>query len=233
MRVFISWSGAVSRELAELFRVWLPNTLHSVEPFFSPEDATKGATWVPTLFRELDTTSMSIIILTPENLTSSWVMFEAGVISGKVDGAKIFPIVFNMKPSDVVGPLAVFQIIEFRKAEILNLLGTINNAAPRPLSDRVLDQTFKKWWPDLESGVGTILHQRGSRSLQYSLKPDRELIRELLLVAAFCWMRHQLSHWALVSMTHQCTLRSCELLSSSINRTCSRIIKSTELCTKP
>jgi hypothetical protein len=45
MRVFISWSGDLSRRLAEAIRNWLPNTLQYVKPYFTPDDIEKGKKW--------------------------------------------------------------------------------------------------------------------------------------------------------------------------------------------
>ena len=43
MKVFICWSGDVSKELAEAIHNWLRNVIQSIEPYFSSADLEKGA----------------------------------------------------------------------------------------------------------------------------------------------------------------------------------------------
>jgi hypothetical protein len=49
--------------------------------------------------------------MTEENLTSPWIMFEAGAISKVVEEGLVCPIVFGINKTDLVGPLASFQAI--------------------------------------------------------------------------------------------------------------------------
>lgn len=44
MRVFVSWSGERSREVAKAFRDWLPLVLHYAEPWVSDADIEAGGT---------------------------------------------------------------------------------------------------------------------------------------------------------------------------------------------
>ena len=109
MRVFISWSGDLSKALAEAIRNWLPSALQYVKPYFSPSDIEKGSKWATEIFKELSASTTCIIVLTRENLASNWVMFEAGAISCTIDRARVCPLIFDLEETDLQGPLAQFQ----------------------------------------------------------------------------------------------------------------------------
>ena len=42
MKVFVSWSGELSKEIAEVLKKWIPCIIQSVEVFYSPEDIEKS-----------------------------------------------------------------------------------------------------------------------------------------------------------------------------------------------
>ena len=54
MKVFISWSGELSKQLGQALRQWLPGTLQSVKPYFTPADIDKGAKWESEISKELE-----------------------------------------------------------------------------------------------------------------------------------------------------------------------------------
>jgi hypothetical protein len=80
-QVFISWSGELSKKLAEAVREWLPATLQFVKPYFTPMDIEKGTRWVTDISGELSKSHAGIICLTRENIGSPWMCFEAGALS--------------------------------------------------------------------------------------------------------------------------------------------------------
>jgi hypothetical protein len=100
VRVFISWSGDPSRQLAEAIHRWLPSVLQLVKPYFS-SDMDKGARWGSEISEELSKSKFGIVVLTRNNLLSPWINFEAGAISRTVGQAKVCPILFGIEPTDV------------------------------------------------------------------------------------------------------------------------------------
>jgi hypothetical protein len=186
MRVFISWSGDLSKQLGEAIRNWLPSTLQYVEPYFTPSDIEKGAKWATEISAELAETKICIIILTRDNLDSEWIMFEAGAISTVVEKARVCPIVFDMEPTDVKGPLAQFQATKFIEDDFSKLIFAINSAAgDQKLKDERVRAVFKKWWPDLETDVKAILNRaKTSTALKPTaeLRTEKDLLEETLLL---------------------------------------------------
>jgi len=86
-KVFISWSGDLSRKVAESLRQWLPGVLQYVKPYFTPDDIEKGARWGPDITKELDQSQVGVICLTRDNLEKPWILFEAGALSKSFDKA--------------------------------------------------------------------------------------------------------------------------------------------------
>jgi hypothetical protein len=182
MHVFISWSGDLSRQLAEAIRNWLPEALQYVKPYFTPADIEKGAKWDNEISQKLAESNVCIIALTRESLSSQWVMFEAGAISRSVESSRVCAILFDLESTDVQGPLARFQATKFSKEEIHQLVRTINSSAgERALASQTLDNVFNKWWPDLESNIQRIL-SAASSAPSSEVRKDRSLLEETLLL---------------------------------------------------
>src|ERR1051326_1201012 len=81
MKVFISWSGPLSQKLAAMLRVWLPSVIQVVKPYYSPDDINKGTRWAAEISKELEESQVGLLCITPDNLYSPWIMFEAGALS--------------------------------------------------------------------------------------------------------------------------------------------------------
>ena len=79
--VFISWSGERSKHVALGLRDWLPAILQTAKPWMSESDIDKGARGVEEIGKALSDIEIGIVCLTPENLDSRWILFEAGALS--------------------------------------------------------------------------------------------------------------------------------------------------------
>jgi hypothetical protein len=186
MRVFISWSGAISQQIAKSIYDWLPSVLQNVEPFMSSEDIEKGARWLSSMATELQNCHFGLICLTPENLNAPWIHFEAGSVSKLIDRSRLVPILFKLEPSDVQGPLTQFQMVNFGQDEIYRLLQSINNVGEeRKLEEGRLEKAFKAFWPELEKSVSRIEFnppegpQGSSAESEEGVKP---ILEEILVV---------------------------------------------------
>lgn len=180
MKVFISWSGDRSKAIAAAFKEWLPSVIQAVRPYFSPNDIDKGARWSSEISKELESASVGLICLTRENLTASWLMFEAGALSKSLDKSRVCPMLFGIEPSDMSGPLVQFQATSFSKEEVLKLLRTVNQQLDSTaLEAKTLENVFEKWWPDLNSKITSILDDSPSAK-DANLRTEREILEEVL-----------------------------------------------------
>ena len=166
MRVFLSWSGIISHDLATALHEWIPLVIQCARPFISSGDIEKGRRWSDVLGEELSKSAYGIVCVTRDNYTAPWLHFEAGAISKAIDKSYVSPLLFGVDPSEITGPLTQFQLTVCAKDDILNLLRSINRTLgpDHELSDDVLKRVFEKWWPELEVKLGDLAKRHDGRS---------------------------------------------------------------------
>lgn len=185
MKIFVSWSGELSRQIAEVLKKWIPCIIQSVEVFFSPEDIEKGDNWDKTISKELAECKYGIICLTTDNTTAPWINFEAGAIAKSLD-SKVTALMINIKPSDIKGPLSRYQATKLEKNDFLQLIISINNTLGTPLDSKILQNTFNAMWISLEEEANAIIEQYSkkgdtkAKSAERKEQNDDEPIEEIL-----------------------------------------------------
>mgnify|MGYP002536981811 CR=1 FL=1 len=182
MKVFVSWSGELSCQIAEVLKKWIPCIIQSVEVFFSPEDIEKGDNWDKTISTELSQCNYGIICLTSDNTSAPWINFEAGAIAKSLD-SKITALMVNIKPSDIKGPLSRYQATKFEKNDFFQLVSAINKSLETPLDHRILQNTFDTMWTALEREANSVIEQySSSKAVQDTSKelPENEPLEEIL-----------------------------------------------------
>ena len=180
VNVFISWSGEVSKEIAEELRKWIPAVLQVAKPYFTPNDIEKGTKWSGEISKRLADTHVGIVCLTPDNRDRPWILFEAGALSKDLDRSKVCSVLFGMETTDLTGPLTTFQTTTFDKTDFKKLMKTINaEAGEVALENETFDRTFEMWWPQLRANVETILGKEREKD-HGNLRSDRELLEEIL-----------------------------------------------------
>jgi|GEM_PF-953801 len=180
MKIFISWSGDLSKNIAEIFRQWIPGVIQAAKPYYSPDDITKGTRWNTEISKELDASKIGIICLTKENLESTWIMFEAGALSKNIEKSKVVPLLFGIDPSDVQGPLVQFQAAKFSKTEMKKVIKMINaELGETGLSSDVLDSVFEMWWTKLETQIKEA-EEKAKSTTNKDMRTERDLLEEVL-----------------------------------------------------
>ena len=183
MKIFISWSGDKSKEIASVFKDWIPAVIQAAKPYFSPSDIDKGARWSNEIAKELEASTIGIICLTDDNLLAPWLMFEAGALSKSMEKSRVCPMLFGVAPTDLSGPLVQFQAAPFSKEEVHKVIKTINaQLGDQALEPSVLESVFEKWWPELEEKINKALAKERKKS-NAEIRSDRELIEEVLKIS--------------------------------------------------
>jgi len=177
MKVFISWSGLRSKELANSLRDWLPMILHYVEPFVSDKDIAAGDRWAQTIAGELENSNFGIICITPENIDSEWILFESGALSKSMLDGKVIPLLFGLELSDLSGPLSQFQAQKVEETGIMDVIKAINNVAENKADEKIIDRSVPALWPELESALDKISKKKPTEKHK---RPEREILEELV-----------------------------------------------------
>jgi hypothetical protein len=178
MKVFISWSGEVSRAVANNLRDWLPKVLQEVEPFVSTVDLQAGDRWGSEIAAQLNDTSFGIVCVTGDNQERPWLNFEAGAIAKAVGHSRVVPLAIDLELADIKQPLGQFNGRKLDKDGIASILRSLNERCDRGLDKAALEQVIEVWWPHLSSSIATIRN----RPLPKEPKRDeRDLLDEILV----------------------------------------------------
>ena len=183
MKVFLSWSGGTSHKVALILRDWLPSVIQSIEPYVSSEDIDKGARWSSDIASELQDSTFGILCVTKENLHAPWLMFGAGALSKTIQNSYVCPFLFDIKRSEVNGPILQFQSTIFEKDDIKKLLFSLNQAcAQGQLTPDKLEKAFGVWFSSLEEQLHALLQVSPSTDSEEKYKEitSSKILEEIL-----------------------------------------------------
>ncbi len=177
MKVFISWSGDRSHTLADALHDWIPLVLHYVEPWLSQADIEAGQRWAEQVAKELEASNFGIIAVTRENVSSPWVLFEAGALAKSMQGSRVIPLLLDLEFRDITGPLAQFQAKKVDRAGLFEVIQSLNQLAPHPVQEDRVKQLFDALWPELEKKISVIPKPT---TLAKHSRPQPEILEELV-----------------------------------------------------
>ena len=177
MKVFISWSGERSKALAVALKEWIPLILQYAQPWVSDKDISAGERWAQAVAGELESSNFGVLCITPENISSEWILFEAGALSKSMLDAKVIPLLFGLELSDISGPLSQFQALKVDQQGVTSLIKGINNVSETKASEATINQLVPALWPQLQQKVDDI---PGKAPAGKHTRPQGEILEELV-----------------------------------------------------
>ncbi len=139
---------------------WLPEIIAGVEPALSLE-FTKGEMWLPEISETIAGARAGLICLTPENLDSPWIHFEAGALArgfshGSGKTKPIYSYLYRTHELALKGPLGYFQQTTSTKEDTRKLIEDMKRFIGEASSDARPATDFETQWPALENELNKI-----------------------------------------------------------------------------
>ncbi|MFF3066591.1 hypothetical protein ACFVQ3_18790, partial [Oerskovia sp. NPDC057915] len=67
LKIFISWSGELSKNITRIIRMWLPKMFDRIDPWMSDIDIQAGTRGLQLIESRLNESAFGIIVVTTEN----------------------------------------------------------------------------------------------------------------------------------------------------------------------
>lgn len=175
--VFISWSGARSRAVAEAIHQWLSDLFDNVEPWMSDREIASGSRGLDEIHHALARTACCIVVVTAQNQNSAWINYEAGAASRALgSSAKVIPYLVGFaSPAEIDGPLSQFQARLATMEGTSALVDTLADLAH--VSRSIARRRFERFWPTLGSAVQAAVQLAVDQPVRRS---ERELLLEVV-----------------------------------------------------
>lgn len=155
VKIFISWSGKNSREIAKKLKEVFEKLIFpgkNLICFVSDIDIASGEDWWKKIKSELRGSKLGIICITKENIKAPWIYYEAGALIG--NNVKTIPLLFNCNQEAIQNtPLSGKQCVVFHeKSKFKKMILEINDQfdslkipvdSIEALSDNAIDKMRK------------------------------------------------------------------------------------------
>lgn len=180
LKIFISWSGDLAKEVTKVLRAWLPKMFDHLDPWASEVDIDAGTRGLNEIQDRLNASAFGIIVVTAENMNKPWLNFEAGALSKTLGGdpTRVVPLLVNFDDVyQLQGPISQFQAIKLNKEGMSRLCRSI--ATVIGLDPLTIDSRFEWAWESLESAVGEAKNNVGDQPKLPEVS-DTQLLKALL-----------------------------------------------------
>ncbi|MBJ2120638.1 TIR domain-containing protein [Arthrobacter sp. MSA 4-2] len=194
MKVFISWSGRESKQVALLLKPWLKRVIQAAEPWMSDVDILPGSRWSEGIGDALRASDFGIICVTPGNRGAEWLNFEAGALSMAIGESdrRVVPLLIGFEDRNALsnGPLGVFNTILFTDEDMWKLILTLNGELESSLDGSDLREIFDILWPRLRDQALATLHETSANK---EIAPSTSEMFSAILENVVAIRKHQVS----------------------------------------
>lgn len=180
MKIFISWSGARSKAVAELMSEWIRCVIQATRPWVSSRDIDRGSLWFSEISDALSDVAVGIVCITQENKDKPWILFEAGALSKGLSTQRVCTFLVDLEPSDLRDPLAQFNHTLPQKSNMHLLVRTLNSyLGDQKLEDQILDDAFEMYWPSFQQKFSSAVQDNPVESAT-APREDSDILSEIL-----------------------------------------------------
>jgi hypothetical protein len=155
LKIFISWSGTLSENVAKVWHGLIKECFDNSTPFMSQYDIGLGTRGLNTIANELKGTVFGLVIVTRANQDSQWLHYESGALTKDFDNprTKLIPVLVDFEsPGGLSGPLSAFQATLLNYDSVVMILTEIQKAIGNDLSDlaTALKRLDRAWAAEYE-----------------------------------------------------------------------------------
>jgi hypothetical protein len=166
IRVFISWSGDLAKDVAMAVRRCIKHVSDRWEPWMSDADIGAGERGLAQIESELQGSGFGIVVVTPENQWSQWVNFEAGALSKVIQAdsqQRVVPLLVDFESTgDLEGPLTQFQ---YKKLDEAGLRAVLKSLIEVSSADEArVWERFEDAWPRFEADLEAAMQAEAERA---------------------------------------------------------------------
>lgn len=180
MKIFISWSGEKSKQVAVLLEDWIKMVIQASEPWVST-NIQSGSLWFQELNEQLKDVSIGIVCITAENRDKPWILFETGALAKGLSTNRVCTLLIDLKNEDIGQPLAQFNHTYPDREGMFKLITTINAQLDKTaLPPHILARVFEKNWPEFESRIKEILEMQTSFISKKTKRESDDILKEVL-----------------------------------------------------
>lgn len=160
--VFISWSGEHSKAIASHLKMTLEGIFENetFSAFMSEKDIESGSEWFNTIKAHLIDSRCAIIVLTKENISAPWILFESGAMAVNYEEKRVIPLLFDVNIEEN-SPLSHYNHIRLSEDGFEKMIFDIkefcnfNKMTAKQLST-IIDKSYKEFYDCIEHDLGAL-----------------------------------------------------------------------------